>query len=119
MTKQKAKAQEPAVQETVAAALNEGVVTGDGPGEALPEIVDPPVEQVGAAMTLEPEDVTDAFVLCDGSLDGVTRYRAGAVVQGIPESLVQAHSHWLDAHPFAVEHALNNGAAVIDYQQKA
>lgn len=116
MTKPKAKAQEPAVQETVAAALNEGVVTGDGSGEALPEIVDPPVEQVGAAMTLEPEDVTDVFVLCDGSLDGATRYKAGCVLRGVPESLAKANAHWLDAAPAAVEAAKANGAQVLAYE---
>lgn len=128
MSKAKTKAQAPEVQEPVATEQVEQVVTGDGTGQALPEITDQPVEQVteavqqtAAAQELEPdpEDVIDALVLCDGSLDGVTRYRAGSVLQGVPESLAQANSHWLDAHPSAVEHALNNGAAVIDYQQKA
>lgn len=128
MSKAKTKAQAPEVQEPVATEQVEQVVTGDGTGQALPEITDQPVEQVAeavqqtaAAQELEPdpEDVIDALVLCDGSLDGVTRYRAGSVLQGVPESLAQANSHWLDAHLSAVEHALKNGAAVIDYQQKA
>lgn len=128
MTKAKTKAQAAEVQVPAAAEQPEQVVTGDGTGQALPEITDQPVEQVAeavqqtaAAQELEPdpEDVIDALVLCDGSLDGVTRYRAGSVLQGVPESLAQANSHWLDAHPSAVEHALKNGVAVIDYQQKA
>lgn len=128
MSKAKTKAQAPEVQEPVATEQVEQVVTGDGTGQALPEITDQPVEpvteavqQTAAAQELEPdpEDVIDALVLCDGSLDGVARYRAGSVLQGVPESLAQANSHWLDAHPSAVEHALNNGAAIIDYQQKA
>ena len=66
-----------------------------------------------------PEDVTDVLVLCDGSLDGITRYGAGSVLQGVPESLAQANSHWLDAHPAAVDHAQNNGAEVVTYTQEA
>lgn len=55
MSKAKTKAQEPAVQEPVAAAgteLPEQVVTGDGTGEALPEVTDQSVEQVAEAVQL-------------------------------------------------------------------
>lgn len=61
----------------------------------------------------------DAFVLCDGSLNGVARYSAGTVLQGIPESLADANGHWLDTNPAAIEHALNSGAKVVDYEQEA
>lgn len=125
MTKAKTKAQAAEVQVPATTEQPEQVMTGDGSGEALPEVAGQPEEQVAAAVQQpappepDPEDVTDVLVLCDGSLDGITRYGAGSVLQGVPESLAQANSHWLDAHPSAVEHALNNGAAIIDYQQKA
>lgn len=133
MTRPKAKSPGPTTEQPDAAATNqaEQMVTGDGTGAALPEVAEKPAEQ--AVETVQqspvsnpdpepdaaPEDVIDAFVLCDGSLDGVTRYRAGTVVQGIPESLAEANSHWLDTHPAAVEHALKNGAATVDYLQEA
>lgn len=133
MTRPKAKKPEPTTEQPDAATTDqaEQMVTGDSTGAALPEVADKPAEQAaqsvhqlpvsnpGPEPDAAPEDVIDAFVLCDGSLDGVTRYRAGTVVQGIPESLAEANSHWLDTHPAAVEHALKNGADVIDYQQEA
>lgn len=125
MSKAKTKAQAAEVQAPTTAEQPEQGVAGVVTGEALPEVAEQPEAQVAAAVQQpdatepDPEDVTDVLVLCDGSLDGVTRYRAGSVLQGVPESLAQANSHWLDAHLSAVEHALKNGAAVIDYQQKA
>lgn len=132
MSKPKTKAQASAEQAPTAVKESEKepgpVVTGNDRNQADPaktdQPVDKPVEQVAAKaahqpVAQEPEDLIDALVLCDGSLDGVTRYRAGQVLQGLPESLAEAHSHWLDVHPSAVEHALDRGAAVIDYQQKA
>lgn len=125
MSKAKTKAQAAEVQAPTTAEQPEQGVVGVVTGEALPEVAEQPEAQVAAAVQQpdapepDPEDVIDVLVLCDGSLDGITRYRAGSVLQGVPESLAQANSHWLDAHPSAVEHALNNGAAIIDYQQKA
>lgn len=128
MSKTKTKAQAPEVQEPAKPEQVEQVVTGDGAGQALPEITDQPVEQVAEAVQQtaaaqdpepDPEEVTDAFVLCDGSLDGINRYRAGSVLQGVPESLAEANAHWLDTNSAAVEHALNSGAEVINYEQDA
>lgn len=136
MTKAKPKTQEPEVQTPAApdgAATNaqtQQEVTGDGSGEALPEAAqEPEVQRTTAELQSatsgppeedpEPEDVIDAFVLCDGSLDGITRYHAGSVLQGVPESLAQANRHWLDTHPAAVEHALDSGAAVAYYEPEA
>lgn len=133
MTKPKTKNPEASTEQQAAAATDQAQqeVTGDGTGAALPQVSDKPAEQLAEAVQQPPvsnpdpkpdavqEDVIDAFVLCDGSLDGVTRYLAGSVVQGIPESLAEANSHWLDIHPNAVEHALNSGAAIAVYQQEA
>ena len=129
MTKAKTKAQEPEVQKPAEVEQAEQVVVGDGSGEALPEVAQQPADQVGETTTQsevlepeqagEPEDVIDALVLCDGSLDGVTRFKAGMVLQGIPEPLAAANSHWLDVHPAAVDHAQNNGAEVVTYTQEA
>lgn len=132
MTKQKSKAQEPQVELPAAPAAGQAgqVVTGDGSGEALPEVSQVAEEQVSTAAQQpttteplhedsEPEDVIDAFVLCDGSLDGITRYHAGSVLQGVLESLAEANRHWLDTHPAAVEHALNSGAAVVYYEPES
>lgn len=136
MTKAKTKPQEPAVQTPAAtdaaatSAQNEQEVTGDGSGEALPDAIQEPAVQAASAVQdsatteqpevePEPEDVIDVFVLCDGSLDGITRFFAGSVLRGVNESLAEANVHWLDPHPAAVEHALANGAPVIDYEQEA
>lgn len=116
------------VEAVAAKGVVEQEVSGDGTGQALPETGGPGVEREAPAIEpqastpapkQEPEGVIDAFVLCDGSLDGTTRYPAGSVLQGVPESLAEANRHWLDTHPSAVEHALSNGAVVIDYQQEA
>lgn len=123
MSKSKKTAQAAVQQEpATAAAVDQPMqaVSGDGAGQALPEMADQPVEQVAAAVPhpaapgaqQEPEDLIDALVLCDGSLDGITRYRAGTLLQGVPEALAAANSHWLDMHPAAVEHAMANGAEV-------
>lgn len=131
MTKPKTKNPEASTEQQAPAATDQAQqeVTGDGTGAALPQVSDKPAEQTAEAVQQPPvsnpdpedpqEEVIDAFVLCDGSLDGVTRYVAGSVVQGIPESLAEANSHWLDIHPNAVEHALNSGAAIAVYQQEA
>lgn len=127
MSKQKTKVQEPEVQKPAEVEQTEQVVVGDGSGEALPEAAEQPVGQAGEVnpqpeapeLVGESGDVIDALVLCDGSLDGITRFKAGVVLQGIPESLAEANRHWLDAHPDAVEHALRSGAPVIDYEQGA
>lgn len=121
-----------AVADAAADGVAEQVATGDGAGQALPEVgalsverTAPAIESQASALASVPaakqesEDVVDAFVLCDGSLDGTTRYPAGSVVQGVPESLAEANRHWLDTHPAAVEHALNSGAAAVDYEQEA
>nr|WP_314710497.1 hypothetical protein [uncultured Comamonas sp.] len=135
MTKAKTKAQEPEVQTTAApdaagtSAQNEQEVIGDSSGEALPDATQEPEVQTTTAVQQpttteqsehdpEPEDVIDVFVLCDGSLDGITRFPAGSVLQGVPESLAEANGHWLDSHSAAVEHALANGAPVIDFGQE-
>lgn len=134
MSKAKTKAQDPTVQEPAAppvTELPEQVLTGEGTGEALPEVGLHPVEQMAEAVQLpdagpapepepepEQEELIDAFVLCDGSLDGITRYRAGSVLQGVPESLAEANARWLDTNSTAVEHALNSGAEVFDYEQE-
>ncbi|MBP7645360.1 MAG: hypothetical protein KA751_01235 [Comamonas sp.] len=134
MTKAKTKAQEPEVQTpaapdaVAASAQNEQEVTGDGSGEALPGATQEPEVQTATVVQQpttteqsehnpEPEDVIDVFVLCDGSLDGITRFFAGSVLRGVNESLAEANGHWLDPHPAAVEHALANGAPVIDFEQ--
>lgn len=136
MTKAKTKAQEPEVQtpaapdSTAASTRNEQEVTGDGSGEALPDASQEPEVQTASAVQdsattekpevgpePEPEDVIDVFVLCDGTLDGITRFFAGSVLRGVNESLAEANVHWLDPHPAAVEHALANGAPVIDFEQ--
>lgn len=134
MTKAKTKAQEPEVQTpaapdaVAASAQNEQEVTGDGSGEALPGATQEPEVQTATVVQQpttteqsehnpEPEDVIDVFVLCDGSLDGITRFFAGSVLRGVNESLAEANVHWLDPHPAAVEHALANGAPVIDFEQ--
>ena len=136
MTKAKTKTQEPEVQPpaapevTAASEQTQQEVTGDGSGEVLPDVPQEPEVQTVAAVQqlvtteqpqteLEPEDVIDVFVLCDGSLDGITRFPAGSVLQGVPESLAEANDHWLDSHPAAIEHALADGAPVIDYQPEA
>lgn len=126
MTKPKAKAQEPVAQEPAAVDDNQGEAVGTGAGEALPEAAPQPVAQEPAPVVPafdpaplldpEPEDVTDVFVLCDGSLNGDARYKAGCVLQGVPESLARANSHWLDSHPAAVEAAMDNGAQVLAYE---
>lgn len=126
MTKQKAKAQEPVAQEPAAIDGNQGEVVGNGAGEALPEVALQPVEQEAAPVVPAPEpkplpepeseDVIDVFVLCDGSLNGDARYKAGCVLQGVPEPLAKANSHWLDSHPAAVEAAMGNGAQVLTYE---
>ena len=135
MTKAKTKAQEPEVQTpaapdaVAASAQNEQEVIGDSSGEALPDATQEPEVQTTTAVQQpttteqsehdpEPEDVIDVFVLCDGSLDGITRFPAGSVLQGVPESLAEANGHWLDSHSAAVEHALANGAPVIDFGQE-
>ena len=136
MSKAKKKAEESVVQQPAAPADTEQpaqVVAGDGTGEALPEVVEESVVQEAEAVQQpddpdanpdpepdtapkpEQEDLIDAFVLCDGSLDGITHYRAGTVLQGLPESLAEAHSNWLDTHPAAVEHAMNSGAETVAY----
>ncbi len=134
MTKAKTKAQEPEVQTpaapdaVAASAQNEQEVTGDGSGEALPGATQEPEVQTATVVQQpttteqsehnpEPEDVIDVFVLCDGSLDGITRFFAGSVLRGVNESLAEANVHWLDPHHAAVEHALANGAPVIDFEQ--
>ena len=133
MTKAKTKTQEPEVQPpaapevTAASEQTEQEVTGDGSGEVLSDVPQEPEVQTVAAVQqlvtteteLEPEDVIDVFVLCDGSLDGIRRFPAGSVLQGVPESLAEANDHWLDSHPAAIEHALAGGAPVIDYQPEA
>lgn len=133
MTKAKTKTQEPEVQPpaapevTAASEQTEQEVTGDGSGEVLSDVPQESEVQTVAAVQqlitteteLEPEDVIDVFVLCDGSLDGIRRFPAGSVLQGVPESLAEANDHWLDSHPAAIEHALADGAPVIDYQPEA
>ncbi len=59
---------------------------------------------------------TAAFVLCAGTLDGATRYPAGCVVEGLPDDVLKANTHWLDAAPAAVEAAKANGAQVLAYE---
>ncbi|MBF6631813.1 MAG: hypothetical protein ITG01_11785 [Comamonas sp.] len=131
MSKAKTKAPMAEAQEQVATEQPEQVVTGDSTGQALPEVEAQPEAQVAAAVQQpepvampsantdpEPDALIDAFVLCDGSLDGITRYRAGSVLQGVPESLAEANAHWLDTNSTAVEHALNSGAEVFDYEQE-
>lgn len=132
MSKPKTKAQTPEAQAPATAEKPMQVVNGDGSGEALPVVAEEPVEQVAEAVPqpktaptsnigpdTDPEEVIDAFVLCDGSLNGVTRYRAGCVLQGVPESLAETNRHWLDTNSAAVEHAMNSGADVVGYEQKA
>ena len=57
-----------------------------------------------------------AFVLCAGTLNGETCYPAGCVIEGLPEELLKANIHWLDAAPAAVEAAKANGAQVLTYE---
>lgn len=59
---------------------------------------------------------TAAFVLCAGTLDGATRYPAGCVIEGLPDDVMKANAHWLDAAPAAVEAAKNSGAQVFAYE---
>lgn len=63
-----------------------------------------------------PEGVT-AVALCAGTFNGSVRIPAGAVVEGVPAEVAQAHAAWLDAAPAAVEHATANGAPVVPYTE--
>ena len=49
-----------------------------------------------------PEGVVTAVALCAGSFDGVASIPAGAVVEGVPAEVAQAHAAWLDQAPAAV-----------------
>ncbi len=64
-----------------------------------------------------PEGVVAAVALCAGSFDGVASIPAGAVVEGVPAEVAQAHAAWLDAAPEAVAHAQANGAPVVPFAE--
>lgn len=64
-----------------------------------------------------PEGVVTAVALCAGSFDGVASIPAGAVVEGVPAEVAQAHAAWLDSATAAVEYATANGSPVLQYTE--
>lgn len=60
-------------------------------------------------------DTATCLVLCAGYLTG-NFYEAGAVLEGVPADVAEAHSAMLDLHESAVSHARGEGAPVVAYQ---
>ncbi|WP_284213877.1 hypothetical protein [Comamonas jiangduensis] len=56
-----------------------------------------------------------AFVLCDGSFDGLRKIAAGSVVTDVPADVIEQNGNWLDANDAAVAHALGEGAPTVPF----
>lgn len=115
------------VEAAGAAAATAQEVTGDGAGQALPEVDGASAERdapatesqaAGPAPAPAPElsvKTVDVLVLCTGNVAG-NRYEAGAVLEGVPSDVAKTYSGMLDAHPDAVFYARAHGAVVSAYE---
>lgn len=106
-------------------------ITGDGTGQALPEVDEtnalreaPAIESQTAVPVPvpvpepepEPEvEIVDVLVLCAGNVAGI-RYEAGIVLEDVPVNVAQAYAGMLDAHPDAAAYARARGAEVLAYE---
>lgn len=107
-TKPTAKAEEQAAEQTPKQA--EEKMPASAPVEPTPvaEPASPPPPEAPATVA--------ARVLCAGVIGG-QRFEAGAVIDGLPSDVADAHAAMLDAHPSAVSHAVDGGAQVVVYEE--
>lgn len=113
------------VEDAGVAAATDQEVTGDGAGQALPEVDGasaerdaPAIESQAANPAPGPElsaQAIDVLVLCAGNVAG-NRYEAGTVLEGVPSEVAKGYIGMLDAHPDAVFYARAHGATVIAYE---